>query len=203
MKFSTIGNELIVASCHQEAKNSKKSINEPKSKKVDILVTACSTPNLPSPALPPTCSSSKSQFLLPEDQINLNQITFVKSDYKASKKVPFTEPLIEPLEEVYSVSFHRKAGAENSRLSRRRSTLMTVLDSQDSSNSSRRQSKTLEFKNFVNKRRCSYPKTNHRSGSIISQTGQQALEDKEIIFETTKEEAIRKPLTSKQILKKV
>ena len=160
------------------------------SKKVDILVTACSTPHVPSPALPPPKSKSH-QFLLPKDQINLHPITIVKSksDYKTSKRV--IQPLIEPLEEVYSVSFHRKP-TENSRFSRRRSTLMTVLDSQESS---RRESKTLDFKHVLNKRRSSFPKTNHRSG----QAGQQASEN---ILDTTREEVkvIRKPLQSKTIL---
>ena len=71
------------------------------SKKVGILVTACSTPHVPSPALPPPKSKSH-QFLLPED--NSHPITIVKSksDYKTSKRV--IQPLIEPLEEVYSES---------------------------------------------------------------------------------------------------
>ena len=155
------------------------------SKKVDILVTACSTPHVPSPSLIPSKSKSH-QYLQPEDQIT---IVKSKSDYKTSKRV--IQPLIEPLEEVYSVSFHRKP-TENSRFSRRRSTLMTVLDSQESS---RRESKTLDFKHVLNKRRSSFPKTNHRSG----QAGQQASEN---ILDTTREEVkvIRKPLQSKPIL---
>ena len=160
------------------------------SKKVDILVTACSTPHVPSPSLIPSKSKSH-QYLQPEDQINLHPITIVKSksDYKTSKRV--IQPLIEPLEEVYSVSFHRKP-TENSRFSRRRSTLMTVLDSQESS---RRESRTLDFKHVLNKRRSSFPKTNHRSGHA----GQQASEN---VLESTQEElkSIRKPLKSKPII---
>ena len=139
-----------------------------KLKEIDILVTECSTPNISSPLPPKT-----SQFLLPEDQNNLDQITIVQPQ-KASK---VTEPLIEPLEEVYSVAFHRKAAAENSRFSRRRSTLMTFLDSHESS--SRRNSKISILRRF------SYPKTNH--------TGQPTHEEKELLEATTeKVKATRK-----------
>ena len=83
------------------------------------------------------------QFLLPEDQLNLNQIT-VANEVTNSIEM---EPMIEPLDEVYSVAFLRNT--ENGRFSRRRSTLLTVLDSQGSS---RRDSRSSDFWSFGKRR---------------------------------------------------
>ena len=96
------------------------------------------------------------KFLLPEDQLNLNQITVAKEVPKTIEK----EPIIEPLDEVYSVAFH----TENGRFSRRRSTLLTDLDSQGSS---RRDSRTSDFWSFGKRRGSkSYKGLNVKQSSI-------------------------------------
>ena len=124
-------------------------------KAINIQVTKSSAPNAISP-LP----NQKCQFLLPEDQINLNQITVANERVTNSIEM---EPMIEPLEEVYSVAFLRNA--ENKRFSRRRSTLLTVLDYQGSSGSSRRDSKSSDFWSF-NKRRNSKGRKSIKQASV-------------------------------------